>query len=277
VSEHHQQPGARTDHVLDLIDRTLDDGLSDDAMRVVPDEADVPDCGHTECMGAERCRHTRRPVQVAPAGTSPTDRGWRNIGWVDEAAAFTADDATPGNCGHARCVGADTCRWAAYVAQVYGVPLDAVSPLPGPPVTPGMDRVRVSWPQSGGLVDVREAAWVDTDRLPDPRRLPRPLAQFWLDGEGNLRTQHGLIVVDRAAAQRAVADMVTITRKFAQAMRPVVDAYGRAARQLADAITPAARRITDTDPDETVMQRALRLRRNRNTGPARDPHRHRGM
>ncbi len=80
------------------------------------------------------------------------------------------------------------------------------------------------------------------------------------------------LVMDEAQAQRMRASMQQVgesVRQMVRQMVPPLAKLGRAFREAGLIEDPTA---TDEDPRE----RALRAARNRSTGPARDPFRHRG-
>lgn len=88
----------------------------------------------------------------------------------------------------------------------------------------------------------------------------------------------------RAAALQPVSDHEAIRRSLHSAGRslvqvretlaPAVASLGEMVRHYEAALGPLA--ASSEPEEEDPFERAMRLRRDRNTGPARDPHRRRG-
>jgi hypothetical protein len=288
-----------TDHVLELIDRTLgDDSVSSEAMRCVPEPDVLPDCRHERCLGHDVCQWVADGVLPDPDGPAggPLPAGWTDVGFTTDppfevveddriprdrfavlyhgdsgqvvaAGPFPAPPPAPSpapDCGHWRCVGANVCRWATMdvdpaarrraaeqVARAYNVPLSAV------------------WPAESY----------------DPSRHTLPGPTFHTDEQGNVCYRDGTVVLDREQLTESVRRIGEHASEIREAMDRASADVHRRLRAISDYLVrntgliarEQADRAGGTDDDETPAERALRLRRQRNTGPDRDPHRHRGM
>lgn len=280
----HQDRTERTEHVLDLIDRTLgDDTVSDDAMRAVPDPDEVPACGHTYCMGADDCRIG--PPALGEDAYSLFDeqrgwRGWRDVGYAtDTPLAFAGFEV-------------DEDHHTGAFAALYRGDHVSVGPFPAPPSPRQIARAAevyrqacVVEPWPGETYD-ETGRWGRADDVPEyflrPPLAHYTLAHYTTDEHGNIRDQHGHLVLDGETVQRQLRDLGAFVGRARAALVHV----GESCREAMVGVHLHLARagiITvdvpgdDVDPDESPWDRALRLRRERNTGPHRDPHRHRGM
>lgn len=218
----------RADHVLDLIDRTLgDNAVSDDAMRSVPEDVDLPDCRHERCLGHDSCQWVDdlgRPVLPAGEGDMV------EVGYTTEGFDI----------GGIRVVGDERIPPDRFAVLHHGGEVVAAGPFPAP---------------------------------------PPPLAMFTADAEGNIRDRHGNLILDAAATRRAVHTLGEVMRRWQEQVRPAVEAAGRRLAEATRGMRPPRALRPEATPRviETPAERALRLRRERNTGPGSDTYRHRGM
>lgn len=286
-----------TDHVLDLIDNTLSDWeVSEDAMRSAPD-LDLPDCRHEDCVGLDECMWMRHvgggmvvdgdrfimwpgepSERVEPRPLSEAE-GWQDVGYlVNEGFEIIETAFAPP--GTILLMGRGINR--GFIESMYGES-QQVDP----------------WPESGDTTDtetefeqnrraVAEMFNVSVDLLPNqrvsvgpfpapprPSDLPGPLATFHMDRNGHM-------AMSREAAERAVRRIGERAAEARVNLYETAAAMARAVAPLIEAVRPYVTPTDDGEGDDTqeppnAWQRALQARRDRSTGPPRNPHRHRGM